>query len=57
MLHQLKRERVRLTPEQRAVIEQAVCRILLGEVDEVRVSRNGNRLRIVQSQQERTAKI
>ena len=48
---------IQLRPEQLAILEQAVCRILLGEVEEVVVRKRGPHLRVESKTNDRVQSI
>lgn len=57
MLHELRRERVDLSPGQRTALMLAIKRLLLGEVDEVTLRLRGPHLRIEQMREDRAQSV
>jgi len=57
LLHTLRRERVEVSPEQTRLVLLAVRRLILGEIDEVRVCRSDQRIRIEQNRSDRAQSI
>jgi len=57
LLHALRRERVEVSPEQTRLVLLAVRRLILGEIDEVRVCRSDQRIRIEQNRSDRAQSI